>query len=107
MRDDQGQRIFILTRMDELDLTPSISGREHRKRVQPRLDLAPVVVRLPVARELLKFCEWYALRGVADRFLVGPTRLGNAMLQIGQSRVRDVNMKRMDCRVVRSHNRRP
>ena len=50
---------------------PSISVMKFGTALMRRLDLAPVVVRCPVARELLHRGERHALREVADRFLLG------------------------------------
>ena len=53
VRDDERQRVLVLRAdVDEMDVQPIDLGDELRQRVQPRLDLAPVVFRRPVAREL-------------------------------------------------------
>ena len=52
--DDERQRVFMLrTNVDEVNVEPVDLGDELRQGVQLRLALAPVVVRRPIARELL------------------------------------------------------
>ena len=59
---------MLRAHVDEMDVEPVDLGDELRQRVQPRLDLAPVVVGRPVARELLHRRELHALRCVARPF---------------------------------------
>ena len=64
------QRVFVLrTNVDEVDVEPVDLGGELRERVQLRLDLAPVVVGRPVARELLHRGQLHALRSIRDELL--------------------------------------
>ena len=63
VRDDERQRVLVLRAdVDEVDVEPVDLGDELRQRVQLRLDLAPVVLGRPVARELLHRRELHALR---------------------------------------------
>ena len=63
VRDDQRQRIFMFrTNVNEVNVQPIDLGDEIRQRIQPRLDLAPVVLGRPIARERLSRRELYALR---------------------------------------------
>ena len=64
--------------------SPSIVGHELRQGVELRLRLAPVVVRPPVAHELLEFRELHALRPIGDRLPVGPSRGGDAPAEIDE-----------------------
>ena len=55
VRDDDRQRALVLrTHVDEVDVEPVDLGDELRQGVELRLALAPVVVRRPVAREVLE-----------------------------------------------------
>jgi hypothetical protein len=75
MRDDQWQCLLMLrTHVDEVNVEVVDLGDELRVRAQLRLDLAPVVFRRPVARELLDRRELHALRWIRDRFALGPAR---------------------------------
>ena len=75
VRDDDRQRILMLrANVNEMNVQPVDLGDEVRQGVQPRLDLAPVVLRRPIARELLHRRERHALRVIRDRFLFGPPR---------------------------------
>src|SRR5260370_23531328 len=72
VRHDQRQGIFMLgADVDEVDVQIVDCGDEVRYGVEPRLDLAPVIVTLPVAQNLLAGLERYALRIIGDGFLVG------------------------------------
>src|SRR5690348_975615 len=55
---------------------------ELRQAVELRLDPAPVVISLPVARQLFHRRQLHALRRIVDVFLFGPTSSGNASTQI-------------------------
>src|SRR5688572_20405399 len=61
VRNDDRQRILMLrTDMDEVNVETIDLGDEVRQRVEPRLDLAPVVFRAPVASQLLDGRERHA-----------------------------------------------
>src|SRR5262249_60372225 len=67
---------------------------ELRQSVQPRLDLAPVVARAPVAHERLQLLQLDALRSIGDGFFVGPAGRQQAVAQVCKVRVRAVHAKR-------------
>jgi hypothetical protein len=69
--------------VDELDVDAVDRGDELRQRIEPGLDLAPVIARFPVANQRLQPGQLNALRGVADRLAVGPARGPEAPAQIG------------------------
>ncbi len=53
--DDEGQRIVMLrANVNEVNIQTVDLGDELRQGVQPRLDLPPVVIGLPIAHELLQ-----------------------------------------------------
>jgi hypothetical protein len=62
MGHDQRQSIRM-TRADvnEVNVESVDLGDELRQGVQPRLGLAPVVIRAPVAHQRLQLCQLYAL----------------------------------------------
>ena len=67
VRHDQRQRVLVRRlHVDEVDVHPVDLGLELRQRVQPRLAPAPVVLRRPVAGELLDRRQLHALRSVRD-----------------------------------------
>ena len=71
VRDDQWQRVFMLgPDVDEVDVQPVDFGDEVRYGVEPLLDLAPVILGLPVAQNLLDGLERHALREIGDRLLL-------------------------------------
>src|SRR4051812_42769998 len=57
---------------------------ELRQRIQPRLYLAPVVVRAPVANQLLKLGELHALGSIIDGFFLRPPCRQDAFAKIGK-----------------------
>ena len=74
--------------------SPSISVMNCGSGVQPRLALAPVVLRRPIAREGLHRRELHALRCVRDRFPFGPPGRVDAPAQFEQFRFRNIHLKR-------------
>ena len=83
MRDDHRQRVVVLRAdVNEVDVQPVDLGDEVRQGVEPRLHLAPVVVRRPILRELLHRRELHALRIVRDGLLVRPAGRRDAPAQI-------------------------
>ena len=56
-----------------------------------RLGLTPVVVRSPIAHQLLEFCELHTLRLIINRLSVGPARGGDAPAEIDELLVRYVD----------------
>ena len=92
VRHDQRQGVFVLRAdVDEVDVQPVDLGDEVRHGVEPRLDLAPVVVGLPVAQDLLDGLERHALRKIGDGLLLGQPGLRQAAAQVGQLRLRNVD----------------
>ena len=72
---DEGQGVVVAgTNVDEVDIQPIDLGDELRQGVQGRLARAPVVVRRPMARELLDQSERHALGFIRDGLLLGPVR---------------------------------
>src|SRR5207247_11110446 len=61
---------------------------------ESRLALAPVVLRVPIAREILHRRELHALRLIVDDFPLGPLGRVDAPAQVGQIRVRSGETKR-------------
>ena len=63
VRDDQRQRIFVFrTDVNEVNVQPIDLGDELRQGVQLRLDLAPVILCRPIARQRLHRRELHSLR---------------------------------------------
>ena len=80
--------------VNEVDLDPVYLGHELRQRVQSRLDLAPVVVRRPMARQRLQRRQLHALRPIRDEFCGGPARCHDAPAQRSKLLVRDIYLER-------------
>ena len=75
----------------------AVDGRhELRKGVQPRLDLPPVVVGPPVARELLELRQWRALGLIRDGFTVRPARRPQTATQVSEVFLGDIDAERAD-----------
>ena len=64
--------------MDKVDIKPVNRGLELWQGVQPRLGLAPVIVRRPIARELLNCRQLHTLRPIGDKLLMGQSGGGDA-----------------------------
>ena len=97
VRDDQRQRVLVLrSHVDEVDVEAVDLGDELRQRVEPRLDLAPVVVCRPVARQLLGRRELHALRRSATSLLFGPAGRQDAAAKIVELLLRNVDAKGTD-----------
>ena len=97
VRDDDRQRILMLRAdMNEMNVQPVDLGDEVRQGVQLRLDLAPVVLRRPIAGELLHRRERHALRCIRDGFLFGPPRRVDAPAQVGELRLGGLDRERPD-----------
>ena len=76
--------------------TPSISVMNCGRAFSFASHLAPVVIRLPIARELLHRRELHALRLIGDDLLLGPPRRRDAAFQVGERLVRKVNAEGAD-----------
>ena len=95
--DDERQRVLVpRPDVDEVDVQPVDLGDELRERVQVRLDRPPVVVRHPVARELLDHGERYALRLIRHGLLLRPLRGGDASTKIVQRLIGHVDVEGTD-----------
>src|SRR6185436_12191238 len=95
MRDDHRQRIFMLrTNVNEMDVEAIDLCDEVRHGFQFCLALSPVVVRSPIARELLHRRELHALRCVRDLFWIWPPGPVDALSEIGKRSIRKVELKR-------------
>src|SRR4029079_5878610 len=79
--------------VDEVDLDAVDLGRKLRKRVEPRLGLAPVVIGHPEARELLQRAQLHALRPISDQLGGGPPRRGDAAAQFGELVIRNLEVE--------------
>src|SRR5215471_1204920 len=84
------------TNVNEMNVQPINPGNELRIRIEFRLHLAPVVVRSPVANQLLHGRELDALRFVRDRFLFGPLSRGQAPAKVSERLVREVDAEGTD-----------
>ena len=82
--------------VDEVDVQIVDFGDEIRYGVEPRLDLAPVVIGLPIAQNLLDGLERHALRMIRDRLTFRQARPRQALTEIGKGRLREVDMERTD-----------
>src|SRR5918998_908275 len=97
VRDYERQRVFVLrTNVDEVDVQTVDLGRELRQRVQSRLAPAPVVIRLPVAREFPNRGELHTLGLVRDGLLFGPLRGRDAPTEVDELLFRDVHAEGAD-----------
>ena len=83
VRDKERQRIIVVrTDVDEMNVQPVDIGRELRQGVEPRFDLAPVVIGLPIARQFAHCRELHALRCIRHQFLRWPLRRGDPPAQV-------------------------
>ena len=88
VRDDQRHRTLVLgTDVNEVNVQSVHLGDELRQGVETLLALRPVVLRPPVARELLDRRERHALRIVRNRLPLGPPRRGYSPAQVGEFRL--------------------
>ena len=95
VRDDQRQRVLVSgANVDEVDVNAVDLGDEVRQGREALLELAPVVVRRPIAGQGLDRLELDALGGI--RFPVRPLRRVDAAAQVGELVVRDVDLERAD-----------
>ena len=95
MIDDERQRVFVVrANVDEVDVETVDLGHELREGVQPRLDLAPVVLGRPVPRELLHRRERSALRLI--RLLLRPLGGHDAPAEVVQRLVGNVDVEGAD-----------
>jgi len=100
VRDDDGQCVLMLgPHVDEMDVETVDLGDEIGDGIQPGLDLAPVVVGCPVARECLHGGERHTLREVRDGLALREPGRGDAPAQVSKVRFRRIHLKRTNrCR---------
>src|SRR5579859_1353104 len=83
-----------------MNVEPVDLGQELGQGVQLRLALAPVVLRLPVAREVLHYREPDALGVVGDRLALGPPGRADPPAQVGEIRLGKADLEGADRGVV-------
>src|SRR5262249_8058840 len=93
--------------VDEVNVHAIDRCHELRQGIELGLPLAPVVVRTPVAHQLLEFCELYALRLVIDRLPVGPARGRDASAKISKLLLRNIDLEGPDCAVITGRSKLP
>jgi hypothetical protein len=94
---DQRQRVLMRgADVDEVDVYAVDLGRELRKRVQPRVEAAKVVVPFPVAGELLDRRQLHALRPIRDQLPGGQARGRNSPTQVVNLLFRNLDLERPD-----------
>jgi hypothetical protein len=76
-----------------MNVQPIDLGDEVRQGVELRLAVTPVIVRLPVARQLLHERERHALRVVRHRLPLRPPRRHDTSTQVLQGLVRNVDLE--------------
>ena len=86
--------------VDEVNVEPVDRRHELRIGIELGLRLSPVVVRSPVAHELLKLREPHALRSITDSLAVGPPRREDAAPQVDEYLLGNVDAERTDCAVL-------
>ena len=79
--------------VNEVNVDSVDPGNELRQSVEPRFDLSPVIVGLPVAHQLLHGRERHALRVVIDRLLVWPPHHCEASAKVDEIGFRDVDLE--------------
>ena len=94
---DERQRLLMRrSNVDEVDVQTVDLGHELRQGVQPCLAPAPVVLRRPVARQLLRHRERDALRLIGDGLLLRPARVHDAPAQVDERCFRNVDVEGTD-----------
>src|ERR1700756_4002777 len=83
--------------VNEMNVQPVDLGNELREGVHFCIDLAPVILRRPIARECLNRSELHSLRFIRYRFPLRPLCCVDAPAQFGQVRLRNIHMKRANC----------
>src|SRR5215211_3012125 len=87
---------MLRANVNEVNVQPVDLGHELRQGVQPRLDLAPVVLGRPVARELLHRRERHTLRLICDGLLFGPLRGLDPSTEVVEGLLRNVDVEGTD-----------
>ena len=95
--DDERQRVLVLRpNVKEMDVEPVDLGDELREGVQPGLARAPVVVRHPIARELLDHGQRHALGLIGDGLLLGPVRGSDPSAKVVELLLRHIDVEWTD-----------
>src|SRR5215472_6011736 len=95
MRDDEWERIVVFrTHVNEMNVESIDLGDDLLQGVQLRLDLPPVVLGRPVARECLNRGELHALRLVRDCLAIRPPCHLDAPAQLGEFLLGNIHTKR-------------
>src|SRR5215475_326763 len=95
--DDQRQCILVLrAHVDEMNVQPIDPGDELRQSIEPRLDLAPVVLCRPIVCELLNSRELHALGLIFDGLLFRPLSRSDASAEIDELCFRNVDAEGTD-----------
>ena len=84
-----------------MNVQPVDLGDELRQGVQFCLDLAPVILCRPIARQRLNRRELYALGCICNRLSFRPLRCVDAPAQFGEFRFRNIHLKRANGVLVR------
>ena len=82
--------------MNEVNVESVNLGDEVGQGVEPRFHLAPIVLRRPIARELLHRVELHALRVVRYLFPLRPDRRVDAPAQVDKLRFRSMEREWAD-----------
>ena|SRR5688572_1191131 len=92
MRHDDRQGIRMTrAHVDKVNVQAVDVRYELRQGIELRFHLAPVVVRAPIANELLQLLQLDALRSIRDSLAVGPTGGGDAPAEIIQLGLGDLD----------------
>ena len=95
--DDEREGVLVLrTHVDEVDVQAVDLGHELRQGVQLLLDLAPVVIGGPVAREFLHRRQRHTLRFVRHGLALRPLGGLDATAQVVQSFVGHLDVEGAD-----------
>ena len=106
MSDDDRQRICIARAyVDEMNVDPVDRRHKLRKSIQLCLDLPPIVIRTPVAHELLQLRQLHALRLIRDRLAIRPAGRRYASAKIDDLLLRNIDLEGPNCVVVGCQNK--
>src|SRR5260370_25517517 len=82
--------------MQEVDADAIEGGAELRESVEPGFDSAPVVIARSIVADFLHVLERNPLRPIRNGLRVGPAGGTQALFQILEIRVADMNLERPD-----------
>src|SRR5712692_3280702 len=80
--------------MQEVDAEAIQIGVELRESVEPGFDSAPVVIARPIFADVLHVLEGNPLQRIGNGLQVGPAGGAQALFQILEIRVADLNLER-------------